>query len=233
MNRSTIRRGLAPAIALAALATASPAHAQVGGLTGALPQPGDLTGGLPLPGDLTGVLPGELPGGDLPGELPGGDLPGDLAGGLPLPGDLAGGLPLPGDATGGTGTGAAPGGGSGAPAGSAGDQLDASAPVIAGPSRAATVRVDSRGRFRLTGVSVTCPAACSVSVKVDAAGGGTQFVRRTYGVRAGGTLQLKKLKVSKKGLRALRTRGVARVVATVKAGSVGRGIGLKLKPARP
>ncbi|HEX8744672.1 MAG TPA: hypothetical protein VF712_16230 [Thermoleophilaceae bacterium] len=214
MNRSTIRRGLAPAIALAALATASPAHAQVGGLTGALPQPGDLTGGLPLPGDLTGVLPGELPGGDLPG-------------------DLAGGLPLPGDATGGTGTGAAPGGGSGAPAGSAGDQLDASAPVIAGPSRAATVRVDSRGRFRLTGVSVTCPAACSVSVKVDAAGGGTQFVRRTYGVRAGGTLQLKKLKVSKKGLRALRTRGVARVVATVKAGSVGRGIGLKLKPARP
>jgi hypothetical protein len=109
-----------------------------------------------------------------------------------------------------------------------------SGPVISGPSRAATVRVDSKGRFRLTGITITCPSACSVSVKVKA--GPSRFVSRTYQLAGGGTLSLKKLKLTKKGQKALRAMKVARVVASLKATASGksasRGIGLKLKPAK-
>ena len=228
MTRSTLRRTLAAPLAVGALAVPAPASAQIGGLP---VDPGGLLPGGTLP-ELPG-LPGvpELPGGGtLPGDgtLPGGDaLPGDGA----LPG-LPGGLPI--GTPGGSGTGGT-GGTGGAAGGGAGGALDASGPVISGPARAATVRVDSKGRFRLTGVRVTCPAACSVSVKVGDAGG-RRFVRRTYQVAAGGSLTLKKLKVERKAQRALRAMRVARVVANLKASgggsSTSRGIGLKLKPAK-
>jgi hypothetical protein len=232
MLRQTIFRALAPAAALVALAAAVPASAGA-----QLPiDPGGL-----LPDDPTGCLSNPatcLPGGDggdgggLPGGLPGG---GELPGGLPgLPGELPGLPGLPGGESG-TPGGAVPGGGSGTPGGSGG-ALGASAPLIAGPKKAPTVRVDSKGRFRVGGVVVTCPAACRLSVKVSGPGGAS-FVRRTFDVRAGRSLQLKKLKVSKKALKALRKAGVARVTARLKAspltgGSVAREVGLKLKPAR-
>jgi hypothetical protein len=104
------------------------------------------------------------------------------------------------------------------------------------------VRVDSKGRFRLTGVKVTCPTlspgACKLSVRVTTANGGTvRFVKRSFELAPGASLKLKKLKVTKKGLRALRSMGVARVVANLKASAkkgptAARGVGLKLKPAR-
>ena len=213
MSRTRFNRAIAPALAAALLATAPPATATAGDL------PGDLTGGLP-------GLPG-LP--DLPGGLPGG-LPGDLPGDLPV--DLPGG-----------GTGAGTGGsGTGTPGTGAGDQpggaLDASGPVIAGPSKAPTVRVDSKGRFRLGGVKVTCPSGCALSVRVSTANGGrVRFVKRSFVIASGRSLQLKKLKVSRKALRALRSMRVARVVADLKATAPAgaratRGIGLKLKPAK-
>ena len=231
------RRHAAAAATVALFATAPPASAAGLVPDGLLPE--DPTGLLPDPG---GLLPGGEGGsGGLPGGLPG-DLPGGLPGGLPdglpdgLPGDLPGGL-LPGGGTG-TPAGAAPEGGTGTPGtpGGTGGGLDAAGPRIAGPKKAPTVRVDSRGRFRLGGVSVTCPAGCRVSVKVRG-GDGATFVARSYSVRPGGSLQLKKLKVSKKGLRALRSAGVARVTARLKASpatgaSVARDVGLKLKPAR-
>jgi hypothetical protein len=218
VTRSTLRRSLAPALAVGALAVPAPASAQLGGL------PVD-PGGL-LPGGLP-ELPG-LPGGGTVPELPSG---GTLPGGGTLP-ELPSGLPTgTSDGSGGGGT----GGTGGTSGGGAGGPLDASGPVISGPAKAATVRVDSKGRFRLTGVKVTCPAACSVSVKVGDAGG-RRFVRRTYQVAAGGSLTLKKLKVERKAQRALRAMGVARVVASLKASgggsSASRGIGLKLKPAK-
>jgi hypothetical protein len=67
--------------------------------------------------------------------------------------------------------------------------------------------------------------------------GGVSFLTRTFDVRAGQSLQLKKLKISKKGLKALRKAGVARVTARLKASpltgaSVARDVGMKLKPER-
>lgn len=221
MNRPSIRRIAMPAV-VAAFALAAP-----GGAAAQLP--GDPTG--LLPGDPTGGLPGCVVGGlpALPECLPG-DLPGDLPGGLPgdLPIDLPGGDP-------GTGPGGAtPGGGTGT--GGTGGTLDAAGPTIAGPSRAPTVRVDSKGRFRIGGVVVTCPAGCKLSAKVRGADG-TSFVNRTFDLRPGASLQLKKLKVSKKAQKALRKAGVARVTARLKASpltgaSVARDVGMKLKPAK-
>ncbi len=141
------------------------------------------------------------------------------------------------------GTGAGNGGGEGG--GSAtGGGLDSSGldPVISGPAKARTVRVDSKGRFRVAGVGVACPAAnpsaCSVSVRVTTANGSTlRFVKRTFTVQPGAVLSLKKLKVSKKALKALRSMKVARVVSAISASRPGgaktsRAIGLKLKPAK-
>lgn len=226
MLHPRFRRTLAPAV-LAALLLAAPAPAAAqlpidpGGL---LPDPGGL---LPDPGDLPG---GDLPGGDLP-DLPGGDVP-DLPGGdVPdLPG-LPGGL-LPGSDPSAPGT---PGGDPSAP-GTPGGTLDAAGPTIAGPSKAPTVRVDSKRRFRIGGVVVTCPAGCRLSVKVSGPGG-VSYVKRTFDVPANGSLQLKKLKVSAKALKALRKAGVARVTARLKASpltgaSVARDVGMKLKPEK-
>lgn len=212
-----LRRWPVPVAVLIVLAVPAPAGAAVGDLPVDLP-------GLP---DLPVDLPGGLPGDDVPGGgLPGGELPGGLPG---LPG-----LPGSGSQTGtDPGSEVSPGTGDTTQGGA----LDASGPVIAGPSKAATVRVDSKGRFRLTGVKVTCPTACTLSVRVSTTNGGTvQFVKRSYKLAPGGSLKLKKLKVTNKGLRALRSMGVARVVANLNASAgshpVSRGIGLKLKPAK-
>jgi hypothetical protein len=145
-------------------------------------------------------------------------------------------LPAPGS---GAGNGGTDGGASGSGGGLDTSGLD---PVISGPSKARTVRVDGKGRFRVSGVGVACPAAntapCSVSVRVTTANGSTlRFVKRTFTVRPGATLSLKKLKVSKKALKALRSMKVARVVSAISAHRPGgaktsRAIGLKLKPAK-
>jgi len=144
---------------------------------------------------------------------------------------------------GGSGPGGSGPGGSGPGDPGADDPLGAAAdPIISGPSKAATVRVDSKGRFRVGGVWVACPplspGACSVNVLVSTANGSTvRFVKRSFKVAPGGLLNLTKLKVSKKGLRALRSMRVARVVASLTAARPGgtptaRVIGLKLKPAK-
>lgn len=233
MLHTTTRRALVPMAAASLLLAAAPATAGAqlpGDPTGLLPDPGGL---LPDPG---GLLPD--PGGLLPGD-PGGGLPGDPGGGLPgeLPGGLTGDLPidLPGGEPGTGPGGTAPGGETGTP-GTPGSALDATAPRIAGPKKAPTVRVDSKRRFRIGGVVVTCPTGCRLSVKVRGAGG-VSFVRRTFDLRPGASLQLKKLKVSKKGLRTLRSARVARVVARLKASppagaSAARDVGIKLKPAK-
>jgi hypothetical protein len=211
MTRTTIRRSLGTAAALALLSSAQPAAAQT------------LPGLPPLP---------ELPG--LPG-LPG--VPVDPSTGLPVdPGSV-----LPGGVQPGSGAenGGSEGGASGTGAGLDSTGLD---PVISGPAKARTVRVDSKGRFRVAGVGVGCPmanpSACSVSVLVTTANGSTlRFVKRTFTVQPGATLSLKKLKVSKKALKALRAMKVARVVSAISASRPGgaktsRAIGLKLKPAK-
>lgn len=234
MLRTTLRRAAAPA-ALIVLLAAPPASAQVGGLPGELPI--DLPG---LPGLPGGDVPGGGPGGDLPGgDLPGGGLPGGGLPGLPgLPGDLPGsdlpGLPgLPGGSSGGTGS--DPGSGA-AGGGSRSDSAGAAGPVIVGPSKAPTAKVDAKGRFRVQGVAVSCPplsvGGCAVDVTVRS--GKLKFVRRAYAVRAGGSLSLKKLKLSKKGLKALRSMRLARVATTISASAQGgapaiRTIALKLK----
>jgi hypothetical protein len=230
LTRTTARRSLLVAAA-------------VGLLTGA---PSASAAELPveLPVELPGELPVELPGGvpPLPGLPDTPALPG--TGGIPtgeLPGVLPGAPTGAGSGAGGTGSGAGGGGGEPGPTSGLPD-TGALDPVISGPSRAVTVRVDSRGRFRVAGVSVTCPvlspASCGVAVRVATAGGPrVKFVSRDFGVKPGTSLELAKLKLSKKGQRALRGMRAARVVVAVTASRPGgvpraREIRLKLKPAK-
>ena len=251
-----IRHAVAPAVAVALLA-APPAVAQIGGLPGELPidlPPIDLPGVDPPPTDPLPVDPlptdplpvDPLPVDPLPVDpLPVDPLPTDPLPVDPLPVDLPpvdppgetlpGGLPgLP--------AGDSPSGGS--TAGGSGDDpvpnpaLGGSEPVISGPSRAPTAKVDAKGRFRLQGVSVGCPelsvGACTLVVKLTASGGGPRFVKRAYVIRSREVLSLTKLKLTGKGLKALRSMRVARVSATISAVRPGgapaqRTIGLKLK----
>lgn len=237
MTRTTIRRSLGAAAALALLASAPPAAAQELPGVPSLPPLPELPA---LPIDPVTGLPIDV--GSLPID-PGTGLPIDPGTGLPI--DPGTGLPIdPGTLLPGTQPGSGTDGGTGGGGAGTGGGLDASGldPVISGPSKAATVRVDSRGRFRVAGVGVVCPAAspsaCSVSVRVTNANGATlRFVKRTYTVQPGATLSLKKLKVSKKALKALRSMKVARVVSSITAQRAGgpktsRAIGLKLKPAK-
>lgn len=122
-------------------------------------------------------------------------------------------------------------------------------PAIAVVGVPGSVRVDRKGRFRIPATTVLCPtpgASCTVSFgvatakKVRSKSGKKRrvgFAERSFAVKAGGATALK-VKLSKKGLAALRRLGRAQVVALVGAGRPGavpsgRVVAFTLKAPKP